>query len=175
MQHRRAGSYKRCRRTSAWIRSELTIVIPSFCSESLHFVGLAISACLLTSSPCPSCTADSSAALRATAPVPSYMPWPCPAPLQPLLPLPFPAHLPCHCLCTSQIPSALTRGLSAFHLSSCPVGGTVGKASFCTLQRHFLLFTACHVLHPKTHQEQAWTTESTQYPSCIRLTSVHFG
>jgi hypothetical protein len=38
------------------------------CSESLHFVGLAISACLLPSSPRPTCTADSSAALTATAP-----------------------------------------------------------------------------------------------------------
>jgi hypothetical protein len=53
---------------------------------------MAISACMLTSSPRPSCTADSSAALRATAPVRSsgYV-WPCSAPLQPLLPLPFPA------------------------------------------------------------------------------------
>jgi hypothetical protein len=42
------------------------------CNESLHFVGFAISACLLTSWPSwpsPSCTADSSVALRATAPV----------------------------------------------------------------------------------------------------------
>jgi hypothetical protein len=67
------------------------------CSESLHFVGLAISACLFTSSPRPSCTGDSSsydssAALRATAPVRSLgHAWPCSAPLQPLLPLPFPA------------------------------------------------------------------------------------
>jgi hypothetical protein len=43
----------------------------AFYSESLHFVGLAISACLLPSSPRPTCTADSSAALTATAPVPS--------------------------------------------------------------------------------------------------------
>jgi hypothetical protein len=64
---------------------------PSHCSES-HFVGLAISACLLPSSPRPTCTADSSAALTATAPVRSLVhAWPCSAPLQPLLPLPFPA------------------------------------------------------------------------------------
>jgi hypothetical protein len=31
--------------------------------------------------------------------------------------------------------SALTRGLSAFHLSICPAGGTVGNASFCSFQR----------------------------------------
>jgi hypothetical protein len=62
------------------------------CSESIYFVGLAISACLLPSSPRPTCTADSSAALRATAPVRSLVhAWPCSAPLQPLLPLPFPA------------------------------------------------------------------------------------
>jgi hypothetical protein len=71
---------------------------------------------------------------------------------------------PCHYLCTSHIPSltflpqyphppqipicfpdcvlpisahlpALTRGLSALHLSACPVRGTVGKASFCSFQR----------------------------------------
>jgi hypothetical protein len=62
------------------------------CSESLHFVGLAISACLLPSSPRLTCTANSSAALTATAPVHSVEhAWPCSAPLQPLLPLPFPA------------------------------------------------------------------------------------
>jgi hypothetical protein len=88
-------------------------------SESLHFVGLAISACLLTSAPRPSCTANSSAALRATAPVRSLVhAWPCSAPLQPLLPLPFPA--PPHVLCTSHIPSlshsiALSCLISHFH------------------------------------------------------------
>jgi hypothetical protein len=56
------------------------------CSKSLHFVGLAISASLFTSSPHPSCTTDSSAAPRATAPVQSLVhAWPCYAPLQPLL------------------------------------------------------------------------------------------
>jgi hypothetical protein len=56
----------------------------SACSESLHFVGLAISACLLPSLPLPTCTADSSAALTATAPVRSLVhTWPCSAPLQP--------------------------------------------------------------------------------------------
>jgi hypothetical protein len=62
------------------------------CSESLHFVGLANSACQFTSLPRPSCTVDSSAALRATASVRSLVHvWPCSAPLQPLLRLPFPA------------------------------------------------------------------------------------
>jgi hypothetical protein len=62
------------------------------CSESLHFVGLVISACLFTWAPRLSCTADSSAALRATAPVRSlFHAWPCSAPLQRLPPLPFPA------------------------------------------------------------------------------------
>jgi hypothetical protein len=64
----------------------------AYVSESPHFVGLAISACLFTSSPRPSCTADLSAALGATAPVRSFEhARPCSAPLQPLLPLPFPA------------------------------------------------------------------------------------
>jgi hypothetical protein len=68
------------------------VVLHGHCSESLHFVGLAISACLLPSLPRPTCKADSSAALRATAPVRSLVhAWPCSAPLQPLLPLPFPA------------------------------------------------------------------------------------
>jgi hypothetical protein len=63
------------------------------CSESLHFVGLAILACLLPSSPRPSCTAYLSAApLTATAPVCSLVhAWSCSASVQPLLPLPFPA------------------------------------------------------------------------------------
>jgi hypothetical protein len=45
---------------------------------------------LFTLSPRPSCTADSRAALRATAPVWSLVhAWPCFSPLQPLLRLPF--------------------------------------------------------------------------------------
>jgi hypothetical protein len=60
------------------------------CSESLHVVGLAMSACLYTSSHRPSSTADSSVAL--TAPVRSLvLVWPCAAPLQPSLQLNFPA------------------------------------------------------------------------------------
>jgi hypothetical protein len=59
-------------------------------ANPLHFVGLAISACPFTR---PSCTADSSAALRDTAPCApvqsSVHVWPFS--LQPLLPLPFPA------------------------------------------------------------------------------------
>jgi hypothetical protein len=124
---------------------------------------LAISACLLPSSPRPTSTDDSSAALTATAPVRSlvHARRPCSAPLQPLLPLPFPAppllvifcaHLTFHHSLSCPIPyfppgfpyafltalctfSALTRGLSAFHLSVCPDGGTVGNASFCSFQR----------------------------------------
>jgi hypothetical protein len=134
-------------------------------SESLHFVGLAISACLLPSLPRPTCTAHSSAALTATAPVRSLVhAWPCSAPLQPLLPLPFPAltllvifcaHLTFHhslsCpisyfppgfpyafltgLCPFWHISALTLALSTFHLSVCPARGTVGNVSFYSFQR----------------------------------------
>jgi hypothetical protein len=53
-------------------------------SVSVAFVGLANSSCLFTSLPRPSSTANSSAALRATAPVRSLVyAWPCSAPLQP--------------------------------------------------------------------------------------------
>jgi hypothetical protein len=89
------------------VLGRVTLATP-YCSESLHFVGLAISACLLPSLPRPTCTADSSAALTATAPVLSLVhAWPCSAPLQPLLPVPFPtppllvifcAHLTFHLL-----------------------------------------------------------------------------
>jgi hypothetical protein len=106
--------------------------------------------------PRPTCTADSSAALTATAPVRSLLhAWPCSAPLQPLLPLPFPApplgifcaHLTFHhslscrishfphrfsnAFLTALCPfTALIRGLRTFHLSVCPEAGTVGNASF---------------------------------------------
>jgi hypothetical protein len=42
------------------------------------------------------------------------------------------------------------------------------------IQSDILYFLLHVVHHPKTHQEHLWTTESTQYPSCIRLTSPHF-
>jgi hypothetical protein len=85
----------------------------SVCSASLHFVGLALSACLFASSPRPSCTADSSAALRATAPVRSLVhAWPCYAPLQPLLPLPVPAPPLLVIFCAH---------LSLHHSLSCPI------------------------------------------------------
>jgi hypothetical protein len=79
--------------------------------------------------------------------------------------------------------TALTRGLRAFQLSVCPAGGTVGNASLCSFQRaqersNLTTFTYCcisHVQSIQTHREHVWTTESTQYPSCIRLTSAHFG
>jgi hypothetical protein len=112
----------------------------------------------LPSSPRPTCTADSSAALTATAPVRSLLhAWPCNlychchSQLLPLLVI-FCALLTFHhsiscpisyfppgfpyafltALCTF---SALTRGLSAFHLLVCPDGGAVGNASFCSFQR----------------------------------------
>jgi hypothetical protein len=78
--------------------------------------------------------------------------------------------------------AALTPGLSAFQLSICPSGGTVGIALFCTFQithKHSNLTFFCfhgmsHVLIKKTHEEHVQTTESGQYPSCIRVTSAHF-
>jgi hypothetical protein len=83
------------------------------CSKSQHFVGLAISACLLPSLPRPTCTADSSAALTATAPVRSSVhAWPWSAPLQPLLPLPFPAPPLLVIFCAF---------LTFHHLLSCPI------------------------------------------------------
>jgi hypothetical protein len=83
------------------------------CSESLHFVGLAISACLLPSLPRPTCTADSSAALTATAPVRSLVhAWPCSAPLQPLLPVPFP---------TPPLLVIFCAHLTFHHSLSCPI------------------------------------------------------
>jgi hypothetical protein len=99
-----------------------TMVRMQFYSESLHFVGLAISACLFASS--RRWTADSSAALTGTALQPSL-----PFPATPLVT--FCAHLPlppqismcfpdcvvpilAHGTCTF---AALTWGLSAFHTS----------------------------------------------------------
>jgi hypothetical protein len=124
------------------------------CSESLLFVGLAISACLLPSLPRPTCTADSSAALTATAPVRCLVhAWPCSAPLQPLLPVPFPtppllvifcAHLTFHYSLSCPIsyfppgfPYALNflTGLCPFWHIFCPAGGTVGNVSFHSFQR----------------------------------------
>jgi hypothetical protein len=70
---------------------------------------LAISACLITLAPGPSCTTDSSAAMTATAPVRSLVHvWPCSTPLQSSLRLPFeiPSHSPpCQFLCKSHISS----------------------------------------------------------------------
>jgi hypothetical protein len=42
------------------------------------------------------------------------------------------------------------------------------------IQSDILYFLLHVVHHPKTHQEHLRTTESTQYPNCIRLTSAHF-
>jgi hypothetical protein len=83
------------------------------CSESLYFVGLAMSTCLLPSSPRPTCKADSSAALTATAPARSLVhAWPCSAPLQPLLPLPSPAPSLLDIFCAH---------LTFHHSLSCPI------------------------------------------------------
>jgi hypothetical protein len=85
--------------------------VPSCYSKSLHFVGMAILACLFTSSPRPSCMAGSSAALRATAPVRSLVhAWPCSVSLRPFPAFPSPSP-PCHFLCTPHILS----------LPSCPI------------------------------------------------------
>jgi hypothetical protein len=89
-----AAKAARCRFCTSWSSTWQRVATRSNagCSESLHFVGLAISACLLPSLPRPTCTADSSAALTATTSVRSLVhAWPCSAPLQPLLPMPFPA------------------------------------------------------------------------------------
>jgi hypothetical protein len=67
----------------------------------------------MPSSPRPSCTADSSAALRATAPVRSLVhAWPSSAPLQPLLPPPFPA---------PPLPVIFCAHLTFQHSLSCPI------------------------------------------------------
>jgi hypothetical protein len=184
---------------------------PSHCSES-HFVGLAISACLLPSSPRPTCTADSSAALTATAPVRSLVhAWPCSAPLLPLLPLPFPAppllvmfcaHLTFHHSLSCPISYFPPRFPYAFLTALCPFWHIFCLDTgferlplvrlpcwryrwkrlilFQRAQEHSNLTTfpyCCmsHVQSIQTHREHARTTESTQYPSCIRLTSAHFG
>jgi hypothetical protein len=96
----------------------------STCSESLHFVGLAISACLFTSSPRPSCTADSSAALSATAPVRSLVhAWPFSAPLQPSLRLPF-AATPLFIFCAD---------LTFHHSIACPISHSPPKFPYAFL------------------------------------------
>jgi hypothetical protein len=97
---------------------------------SRNFVGLAMSACLFTSSPRPSCTADKSAALRATASVRSIVHvWPCSAPLQPVLRLPFPytpllvivcAHLTFHHSLSCPISHFPPRFPYAFLTALCP-------------------------------------------------------
>jgi hypothetical protein len=128
------------------------------CSESLHFVRLAISACLYNSSPRPTCTADSSAALTATAPVrscaclamfctsatftaaafPSHSP-PCHVQFTTRISsLAFPPHLSLYplsltCFPDSVVPfGTLTLSWIAFHSSVCPCGGDVGSVLFCT-------------------------------------------
>jgi hypothetical protein len=102
--------------------------------ESLHFEGVATPACLLTSSMTrlpprgPRCTADSSAALRATAPVRSLVHvWPCSATLQPLLRLPFPA---------TPILVVSCAHLTFHHSLSCPISRF--PYAFLTVLRLFL-------------------------------------
>jgi hypothetical protein len=174
-------------------------------------VGLAISACLLLSSPRPTCTADSSAALTATAPVRSLVhAWPCSAPLQPLLPLPFPAppllvifcaHLSFHHSLYCPISHFPPRFPYAFLTALCPfwhidcLDTGFERLPLVRLpcwryhwKRLILFFPKSprtlqsdnfHLLLPmlgvQTHREHVRTTESTQYPSCIRLTPAHFG
>jgi hypothetical protein len=158
-------------------------------------------------SPRPSCTADSSAALRATAPVRSLVhAWPCSAPLQPLLLLPFPAppllvifcaHRTFHHSLSYPIshfpprfPNASLTALSPLWHICCLDTGFERLPLVCLpccryrWKRLDLYFPKCPktlqfdnfnyllhvVLHIQTHREQEWTTESTQYPSCIRLT-----
>jgi hypothetical protein len=68
---------------------------------------------MLPSLPRPTCTADSSAALTATAPVRSLVhAWPCSAPLQPLLPVPFP---------TPPLLVIFCAHLTFHHSLSCPI------------------------------------------------------
>jgi hypothetical protein len=93
----------------------------------VHFVGLAISACLFTSSPRPSYAANSSATLRATTPVRSLVHvWPCSAPLQPLLPLPFPAPPLLFIFCA-------LLDLTFHHSLSCPISHFPPKFPFAFL------------------------------------------
>jgi hypothetical protein len=99
----------------------------SGCSESLHFVGLAISVCMFTR---PSYTADLSAALKATATLRSLVHvWSRSTPLQPLLPLPFPvppllvnfcAHLTFHHSLASPISHFPPGFLHALLTALCP-------------------------------------------------------
>jgi hypothetical protein len=99
-------------RDSTRVQGRVSLATPD-CNESLHFVGLAISACLLPSLPCPTCTADSSAGLTATAPVRSLVhAWPCSAPLQPLVPVPFP---------TPPLLVIFCAHLTFHHSLSCPI------------------------------------------------------
>jgi hypothetical protein len=89
------------------------------CSESLHFVRLAISARLCTSSPRPTCTADSSAALTATAPVRSCACLAMFCTSATFTAAAFPSHSPpCHVLFTTRISSlAFLPHLSLYPLS----------------------------------------------------------
>jgi hypothetical protein len=73
-------------------------------SESLHFIGLAISACLFTWSPRPSCPADSCAAQTASAILRACLAMFCTSATSTATAFPSPCP-PCHVLCTSHIPS----------------------------------------------------------------------
>jgi hypothetical protein len=101
--------------TSCWISRLLRSANVTFCccSESLHFAGLAISACLLTSSPRTTCAADSSAALRATAQVRSKL----------FRPKCVPGHVlhlcDLYCDCLSQPLSSLSFSVHISHFITC--------------------------------------------------------
>jgi hypothetical protein len=108
-------------------------------SESLHFVRLAISTCLFTSSPRPDCpaelrsssTPELSAALTASALVRFLLQvWQCSAPLQPSLRLPFPttpllvifcAHLTMHRSLSCSISHFPRKFPSTFLTALCPI------------------------------------------------------
>jgi hypothetical protein len=115
---------------------------------------------------------DSSAALTAAGPV-HYSSssaslvhvWPCSAPLQSSLRLPFPA-------CVVPKTAALTPSSSALHSSVCPSRGPVGTASFCAFQsaqKHsnliFLAFDACHS-RTQWKRKHVPTTHSNRYLPC---------
>jgi hypothetical protein len=116
---------------------------------------------------------------------------------------------PCHFLCTSHIPSlaflphlphppqipiccpdcvvpisahlpALTRGLSAFHLSACPVGGTVGNASFCSFQRgqnrsNLTTFTFCCMSTRAQYTNSSRARTDNRINSVPQLYSIDLG
>jgi hypothetical protein len=165
------------------------------CSESLHFVGLATSACLFTSPPRPSCTADSSAALGATVPVRScHVPHLCNLYCyclsQPLPSLSFSVHIS-HSITRFPVPSPTSppRFPYAFLTALCPFWHICCLATgferlplvrlpfwryrwnrlilyYQRAQKHSnLTFFYVSLHHTKAHQKHVRTAESTQCPT----------